>query len=268
MLGLRYFALRITLALRKMIFPRLLGCDGSKSKLMKRTSFAIALLLILTITAESCIAGTIASVAEFSGQFSEGFENFPYGDVTGPADQEDVSGPVAILDGRGSLSGRHALDLRPLFIWGSNNHSLDDLGPHEGHVVAVSHDGDKGLTLQPVLGVNPIGRIEFTQPISRFGGYWLHAVTRDEAGPIAVRFFDDIDSLIGESQFDYDYADLQGISQWFGWESDRPIYAIEFTGFWAAVDGIQADVVPEPRSALLMLLGFVLPRVSRPFSRC
>ena len=237
------------------------------SKPLQRTSFAIALSIILTLTAESGIAGTVVSVAEFSGQFSESFEKFPFGDVTGPADQENLSGPVDILDGLGSLSGQHTLALRPLFIWGSNNFSLDDLGPHEGNVAAVSHDGDKGLTLQPVLGINPTGRIEFTRPVVRFGGYWLHAATRDEAGPITVAFLDDADSLIAESQFDYDYANLQGISQWFGWESDRPIHAVELTGFWTAVDGIQIDVVPEPRSALLMMLSVIIPRAFRSLGR-
>ncbi|QDT73478.1 PEP-CTERM sorting domain-containing protein [Lacipirellula limnantheis] len=98
---------------------------------------------------------------------------------------------------------------------------------------------------------SPSGRIDFDEPASKFGGYWLHAVTTSQAGPIRISFFDVANSLIDEVAFRYDFANLRGESEWFGWQSTVPIYAVSFTGFWASVDGLQVTLVPEPSSVVL-----------------
>jgi hypothetical protein len=195
----------------------------------------------------------VASITEFLGQFTESFEGFTYRDLENPSGQVNVSRPVEILGGQAVLSARHALNLEPLFVWSTiGGFSLDDLGQDEGHVVALPHHGLQGIALNSINGVNPVGRIDFAQPIARFGGYWHHAVTRQEAGPVTVRFLGASDSLVDQAQFNYDYAGLRGTPEWFGWSSSRPIHAIEFTGFWASVDGLQVDAVPEPGSMYVL----------------
>ena len=72
-----------------------------------------------------------------------------------------------------------------------------------------------------------------------------------------------IEAVVAEASFanlreaSYDYAGLRGVSQWFGWKSETPIYAVTFTGPWAGVDGLQIVRIPEPTSAVMLCLSAI-----------
>lgn len=206
-----------------------------------------ALSIVVVVVASGRLCQAVSPIEPFVGQFSEGFESFRPGEIVGPVD---------ILNGQGVLSGVNpTYPVNPFYVWESfGGFSLDDLTVNEGHVVAAPFDGTQGLSLQTVLSVDPIARIDFQQPVKDFGGYWVHAVTSETNGPITLTLFGAAGSAIASVEIVYDYAGLQGESQWFGWSSDVPIHAITFTGPWAGVDGIQINVVPEPNSMLMLLV--------------
>jgi hypothetical protein len=203
-------------------------------------------VMLLACVSHAVARAGVIPMGEFSGEFSEGFESFAAGEIPGP--QTNLAGPKQILRGHAMLTGVNPVyPVNPFYIWDSvGGFSIDDLTSDEGHVTAVPFDGTRGLSLQTVISVNPIARIDFQLPVFEFGGYWVHAVTRETSGPISLTFFDEDGATIDSVDFYYDYAHLHGASQWFGWSSMSPIRTIEFTGPWAGVDGIQINTVPEP----------------------
>lgn len=212
---------------------------------------------------ESVANSGIVPIPPFAGSFSEGFETMYAGEV--PGSQPNLAGPFDILGGQGLLTGVNTeYPVNPFYVWNSiGGFSLDDLTVPEGHVEAVPYDGLQGLHLQTVRSYDPVGRIDFKNPISRFGGYWVHAVTRNTNGPITLMFLGQDDILIDEVEFYYDYVHLRGISQWFGWQSANPVFAVTYTGPWASVDGIQIDPIPEPTSLALFSITAVMLGISR-----
>ena len=151
---------------------------------------------------------TVSAIGPFTGEFSEGFELFRPGDIPGP--ERNLSGPVEILAGRAALSGVHSGPVRPLYVWDSfGGFSLGQ------NVSAVPFDGTRGLHLQTALQ-DPLARVDFHTPVSEFGGYWVHAVTQTRGGPVTVTFYDGGGTTIGTERFNYDFANLQGVSHWFG----------------------------------------------------
>jgi hypothetical protein len=196
----------------------------------------------------------LSPIAPFTGDFSEGFESFS-GEIPGLHD--NVSGPVSILEGRAWLSGIHPnRSANPFYVWDSCcGFSLDDLTTVEGHVQAVPFDRARGLHLQTVLNMNPIAKIEFPTPVSEFGGYWVHAVTRTMAGPITISMFDAEGAAIDTVELHYDYENLQGVHEWFGWSSTTPVGSLTFTGPWAGIDGIQINLIPEPTTKISLFIG-------------
>lgn len=205
-------------------------------------------LIAVAVCISSDAAGAIVPIPVFTGQFSEGFEGFANGNVAGSA--KNQSGPTAILAGHGTLSGVNPTftNLAPLYVW--NSKGGFNLGLNG---VAIPFDGQKGVALQSVEpSFDAVGRIDFAAPVTDFGGYWVHAKTATLETPVTVKFYDNKNATIGSETVVYDTA-LQGISQWAGWSSNIPISAIEFTGFYAAVDGVQINLVPEPDARLMCL---------------
>jgi hypothetical protein len=208
----------------------------------------ILLAFAISVCCETAFAtSTISPIGPFTGNLSEGFESFRPGEIPGPL--RHLSGPVEVLAGHAALSGVHVdAQIRPLYIWNSIG------GFHLGQGVnAVPFDGRNGLLLDSAVNI-PIARLDFHNPVSQFGGYWWHADTITTAGPVTVSFFDGAGTAIGTQQFNYDFANLRGVSQWFGWSSTIPIDSLTFTGYWAAVDGIQVNLIPEPATALITFL--------------
>lgn len=103
--------------------------------------------------------------------------------------------------------------------------------------LAIPFDGDRGLHLSS-SPLDPTARLDFRTPVTDFGAYWVHAASGDRRGPVSVRFFDVSGHVLTTEEFTYDGA-LQGASQWFGWSSDEPIGAVEFSGHFAGIDGVQ-----------------------------
>jgi hypothetical protein len=109
--------------------------------------------------------------------------------------------------------------------------------------------------------------VEFANPVLRFGSYW-GAITL-ESDPnigspamITVQFFDPFGAPIGVDTFSY-IRPADGILEWHGWTSTIPIKRLTYTEDRVVVDGLQADPVPEPATAVLLGLTavpFVLRR--------
>jgi hypothetical protein len=182
--------------------------------------------------------GSVSSIGPFSGTHSEGFEGFAYGNIAGGV--PGTSGPVSVLGGQGTMSGQHITTQTPLYIWGSiGGFSLGTNG------TAVPFDGLKGVHLQTGSGNTiPTGRFDFLNPVSEFGGYWVHARFGNLGLSTTIRLYDEDDNLLHTQIYTYNSA-LGGVSEWLGWTSTTPIGAVEFTGYYMGVDGVQINV-PAP----------------------
>lgn len=205
---------------------------------MRQSGIVIAVMC--AIAAPSL--GAITSIGPFTGLASEGFESLPNGGI--PGTSPNLSDPVSILGGAGTVSGVHTVNIAPLYVWNSlGGFSLGLNG------TAVPFDGNKGLSLQTVL-TDPVGRFDFTTPIQDFGGYWVSAATTAKGNPpVNLTFYDSGGGVIGTPSFIYGSAPT-GISEWHGWHSTTPIAAVEFTGFFAAVDGLQINI-PAPGTLVI-----------------
>lgn len=193
--------------------------------------------------------GAVTSIGPFTGAASEGFESFTTGPIAGGV--PGTSGPVPVLGGFGSLSGQHVTTQTPIYVWSSDGGlSLGTNG------VAVPFDGLKGIVMMPGQGSTiSTGRFDFPIPVDDFGGYWVHAKSGALGASTQLRFYDASNNLIHTQNWTYNAA-LGGVSQWLGWHSDTPIGAVEFTGYYMGVDGVQINI-PAPATALL--LSFTAP---------
>lgn len=191
--------------------------------------------------------GSITSIGAFTGASSEGFEWMSPGGIDGALPNE--SDPVTILGGAGTLSGTHVVSFDPIYVWNSTGGL--SLGTP---VAAVPFDGLQGITAQSIGATNnPTIRIDFVPGVTQFGGYWAHANYQGNAGPVDLTFYDAGGGVIGTDSFNYDWAGLSGVLEWFGWESTVDIAAVEWTGYWATVDGLQVNAVPAPASMLALI---------------
>lgn len=127
---------------------------------------------------------------------------------------------------------------------------------------SLSFDGNRGLLPNSVSTFDPVIRLDFPTPVSNFGGYWLHATTSDRGGPMDLNFYDATDTVIGTDSFTYNGA-LGGKRN--GLAGTAPS-AVEFTGFFAAADGMQIKV-SEPNTCLFLRTA-PLPTLFRRRNRC
>ena len=201
-----------------------------------------AAILVSLMASQLCFGG-ITTIGPFAGDFSESFESFPAGPI--PGTSTELSGPASILSGQGILTGVHTIAFNPTYVWNSTGgFSLGTNG------TAVPFDGLQGLALNSVSTFHPTVRFEFPTPVTDFGGYWVHAKTSTQGGPVDLTFYDATDTVIGTDDFTYT-SSLGGVSEWYGWNSTTPIGAVEFTGFFAGVDGVQIKV-PEPSTCIFL----------------
>ena len=223
-----------------------------------RTYFILVIFAFYFLYLRQPCTGAITAVAPFIGDFSESFESFPNGSIPGTA--VNLSGPATILSGNGTLTGiNNSANIEPAFIWNSNGgFSLGLNG------TAIPFDGVKGLAAQSATSTfdDNVLRFAFASPVKDFGGYWVHARTSTHGGPVSLTFLDTANTPIGTDSFVYN-SSLAGASEWFGWNSTIPIGAVEFTGFFAAVDGVQINLIPEPRTHLMIIVGTLSVAIRR-----
>jgi len=72
-----------------------------------------------------------------------------------------------------------------------------------------------------------------------------------------VSLFDSANLLIETRTFD-DVRPDDGVLEWHGWSSTIPIKRLTYTEDFVVVDGLQANVVPEPSSLILLATGSLL----------
>jgi len=208
-----------------------------------KAHFSKLTLGLLLVTAGSSAFASIVAIPEFIGSSNESFESFSPGSMSTPT-MNYISGPDSILGGTANLSGINSNTVSyPIYVWSSIGGL--SLG---GGVSAVPFDGTKGIVLN---GSTPMARIDFTTPTTKFGGYWGAAFN----GTIDLTFYDNTDAVIGSDSVTYS---LSGPLEWFGWMStagDPAIAAVEWTGYWATVDGLQTNVSAVPVPAAVWLFG-------------
>ncbi len=157
--------------------------------------------------------------------------------------------PTTIMGGVASISNPY------MSVYLTNSDTSFGLGSSGNAGVA---DGDKGMGLN---GFGQTATIIFASPVADCGAYWgvgtpppAPSYPGDPApNTISFTFSDgSVDS------FSYFAADHSGTLDWHGWHFSAGITSMSFSGDFAAVDGLQANIVPEPATALLGAMGIAL----------
>ncbi len=198
------------------------------------------------------LPASLIPIGPFSGQFSEGWESFRPNEKG-----TSLSNPTLIMGGAAEISHPE------MVIFEGPSCGLGSSGS------AMPSDGVKALG---VLGLAQTAAISFNISIRRFGSYWgafTSPFDQDIGDPavFTVGFYDSFDSLIGTETFSFSRtATADGLLEWHGWSSSVPIKRITFTEDQMALDGLQADPVPEPASTAIVALAallFIKPRRMR-----
>jgi hypothetical protein len=175
---------------------------------------------------------------EFSGTAIETFEGLSRNDISALNNVE-----VPIFSGLATISGPNE------YIW-LNGTQLGYPGTFGlGYYNARAHDGNQGYGTSLSYGTS---RITLNQPAYAFGGYWGCASTTT---PMVFAFYDLNGGLIGSDSVRYSAPNNNGTLEWFGWQSSVPVGRVEYSGTWVVNDSLRLQVVPEPGSAALLLLG-------------
>lgn len=186
------------------------------------------ILGLLLAAATSLFSQT--STGPFTGIFSESFESISVPDHVIP-----VNSGKEVMGGFATLSNPSMYAINGVGVW------------WEGGPSAIPWDGLQFLVLN---GVQKTLTITFDETVSRFGGYWLQS---KDSPDVAISFYDIADELIGASAF-YAFSET-GNMTWNGWSLATEAKRVTVTGNFLAMDGLQADAVPEPTTWALLGLG-------------
>jgi hypothetical protein len=171
-------------------------------------------------------------IGPFTGTSSETWESFnDY--LTGP---RYLAAPTSIMGGRALISS----SLMSVYL--TNSARSFGLGDSGNAQVA---DGTKGMGLD---GFAQTATITFLDPVTDFGAYW-GANTPPTPATVSLLFSDG-----SFESFTYS-APHDGALVWHGWHFETGITSISYSGDFVAVDGLQANVIPEPATTLLGALG-------------
>ena len=177
----------------------------------------------------------VTPIGPFTGSLSETWESFnDY--LTGP---RYLAEPTSIMGGGAFISS----SLMGVYL--TNSDTSFGLGDSGNAQVA---DGAKGRGLD---GFAQTATITFVNPVVDFGAFW-GASTPPTPATVSLVFSD------GSFESFTSSAPHDGILNWHGWHFATGITSISYSGDFVAVDGLQANVVPEPGTAFLGALGLGL----------
>jgi hypothetical protein len=211
-----------------------------------RPVLALVMGLGLDQVAGAAHAGII-SIGPFAGSLTETWESFP--NYTVPVRPTLLPNPTAIMGGAAMISHPFMAVYEPTVSL-----AFFDLNTSGFAQVA---DGSKGIGSHSIasLSSSRTTTITFLSPISAFGAFW-GALTGGGIGDpntVVLDFFDVFGNPIGTDSFAYSHSSLgDGRLDWHGWQSSIPVGSLTYTGDFVAVDGLQADAVPEPGTLLLL----------------
>jgi len=207
---------------------------------MKRICPPALLAAALLLCANTRAA--VSPISPFTGNLSEGWESFRT--YMGGYDLPD---PTGIMGGSASISS----SLMSVYL--TNSDTSFGLGSSGNAKVA---DGAQGMGLN---GFAQTATITFANPVADFGAYWGAATPPwgPDAPPVeptpttvSLAFSDG-----SFDRFTYFAPDHSGTLAWHGWHFTAGITSISYSGDFVVVDGLQANVIPEPATALLGALG-------------
>ena len=174
----------------------------------------------------------VTPIGPFTGSLSETWESF----------NDYLTGPRYLADPTSIMGGGAFISNSLMSVYLTNSSRSFGLGSSGNAQVA---DGAKGMGLD---GFAQTATITFVNPVVDFGGYW-GANTPPTPATVSLLFSDG--SLEG---FTYSSPGL-GILEWHGWHFATGITSISYSGDFVVVDGLQANVIPEPATAVLGALG-------------
>ncbi len=208
-----------------------------------------------SLIAVALVASPILALAQinptgpFTGNYSEGFEEFPnYG-------SGGIYDTLSVFNGEGTFSSNPT---------GSNQ--LYIVSPANGANWGFANNGG----LQNVAdGVNALGSqnfssntawrpaditLTFNNAVTAFGGYFAEDSTNSH---FYLNFFDANGNL--ENPFgSTDIYQATNVMTWSGWTFTDPVKSIVFTdNFAPAMDGLQINAVPEPASIGALAIGMI-----------
>ncbi len=216
--------------------------------------FAFVLFLLTPVR-----GGVITEIGPFVGELTEDWESFPDPPTEAPL---ILPSPTAIMGGAAMVSApfMQIYVYNPDFTPGTFPHffSLGTSGP------AQVADGSQGMGFNALPGT---ATLVFEEPVRRFGSFW-GAVTSSnptfgtDPAIVEMNFYDELGVLVGTQFFSYTRSMVlgytaDGMLEWHGWRFTSPIKAITYTGDGVVVDGMQADLIPEPTTLVLLFLGLV-----------
>jgi hypothetical protein len=221
--------------------------------------FGAILALVISVPSTE---GAAMRVEPFSGALQESWEAF---ESYRPA---DGIGPDVFLENPTQVFAGFAFLSHPkIAIYEVNSGSGAYLGS-SGQAQAAH--GIKGTGLGSTGPILPeyveSASITFARPLESFGGYWgAYTAYLFDPEIIEFQFFDAADNLVGSDARPYTRSFLlseekmifeaDGKLLWAGWQFDAPVKRITFGGGFIVADFLQANPIPEPALAALLIAG-------------
>lgn len=208
-------------------------------QILLSAAFAVVLLLGVNLPA------AVLPIGPFTGGLSETWESF----------NDYLTGPRFLTNPTGIMGGDAFISNSRMCVYLTNSSRSFGLGSSGNAGVA---DGTKGMGLS---GFAQTATITFASPVVDFGAYWGAATPpwgpespQVEPSPstISLAFGDG-----SFASFTYFAPDHAGILEWHGWRFMTGITSISYSGDFIVVDGLQANVIPEPSSVSLFLLSAI-----------